>query len=209
MLPTKLAETAAHLPRHEHAAWTGLVKAGFGGNVLVTVARGSGERVKGEIERVQPLVAPIAKGQQIGTLRVKLDDKVISEQPLIALEPVAQASGVREEPISTAPAAHERLRVRVADRSPARGAHVEHENRRFEVLPRLDDLAAAFAVHAGDVGPAVVQVADDRAHGPMARLQQTRFDRGKFEAMVGEPPTEGSSEYRRGYAIGTRERRDG
>jgi len=67
------------------------VKAGFAGNVLVTVTRGQGERVKGEIERMQPLVAPIAKGQQIGTLRVRLDDRVIAEQPLLALEAVEQA----------------------------------------------------------------------------------------------------------------------
>jgi serine-type D-Ala-D-Ala carboxypeptidase (penicillin-binding protein 5/6) len=67
------------------------VKAGFAGNVLVTVARGQGERVKGEIERMQPLLAPITKGQQIGTLRVRLDDRVIAEQPLLALEAVEQA----------------------------------------------------------------------------------------------------------------------
>jgi D-alanyl-D-alanine carboxypeptidase (penicillin-binding protein 5/6) len=67
------------------------VKAGFGGNVLVTVARGQGERVKGEIERLQPLVAPIEKGQRLGTLRVRLDDRVIAEHPVLALEPVEQA----------------------------------------------------------------------------------------------------------------------
>jgi D-alanyl-D-alanine carboxypeptidase (penicillin-binding protein 5/6) len=70
------------------------VKAGFQNNVLVTVARGTGDRVKGEIERMQPLVAPIEKGQRIGTLRVRLDDKVIAEQPLVALEPVAQAGWI-------------------------------------------------------------------------------------------------------------------
>ncbi len=81
-------------PAASYPVWKGAaseVKAGFGGNVLVTVARGSGERVKGEIERMQPLVAPIEKGQRIGTLRVRLDDKVIAEQPLLALEPIAQA----------------------------------------------------------------------------------------------------------------------
>jgi D-alanyl-D-alanine carboxypeptidase (penicillin-binding protein 5/6) len=67
------------------------VKAGFAGNVLVTVARGQSDRVKGEIERSQPLVAPIEKGQRLGTLRVRLDDRVIAEHPLIALEPVEQA----------------------------------------------------------------------------------------------------------------------
>jgi D-alanyl-D-alanine carboxypeptidase (penicillin-binding protein 5/6) len=81
-------------PAASYPIWKGAakeVKAGFANSVLVTVARGSGDRVKGEIERMQPLVAPIDKGQRIGTLRVRLDDKVIAEQPLIALEPVAQA----------------------------------------------------------------------------------------------------------------------
>jgi len=71
------------------------VKAGFALPVMVTVARGQAERVKGEIERVQPLVAPLEKGQRIGTLRVKLDDRVIAEQPLVALDAVAQAGWVR------------------------------------------------------------------------------------------------------------------
>jgi D-alanyl-D-alanine carboxypeptidase (penicillin-binding protein 5/6) len=80
-------------PAASYQVWKGAtkeVKAGFANSVLVTVARGSGDRVKGEIERMQPLLAPIDKGQRIGTLRVRLDDKVIAEQPLIALEPVAQ-----------------------------------------------------------------------------------------------------------------------
>jgi D-alanyl-D-alanine carboxypeptidase (penicillin-binding protein 5/6) len=71
------------------------IKAGFANNVLVTVARGQGDRVRGEIERMQPLVAPIGQGQTLGTLRVRLDDKVIAEQPLIALEAVAPAGWVR------------------------------------------------------------------------------------------------------------------
>ena len=67
------------------------IKAGFETPVRVTVLRGQGDRVRGEIERISPLVAPIAKGQQVGTLRVKLDDKVIAEQPLVALDAVEQA----------------------------------------------------------------------------------------------------------------------
>ena len=70
---------------------TGEVRAGFANAVMVTVARGQADRVRGEIERVQPLVAPIEKGRQIGTLRVRLDDKLIAEQPLVALEAVGQA----------------------------------------------------------------------------------------------------------------------
>jgi D-alanyl-D-alanine carboxypeptidase (penicillin-binding protein 5/6) len=81
-------------PAANYPIWKGKqdeVKAGFSGNVLVTVARGQGERVKGEIERIQPLVAPIDKGQRLGTLRVRLDDRVIAEHPVVALEPVALA----------------------------------------------------------------------------------------------------------------------
>jgi serine-type D-Ala-D-Ala carboxypeptidase (penicillin-binding protein 5/6) len=81
-------------PAAAYPIWKGKaneVKAGFAADVLVTVARGQGERVRGEIERLQPLVAPIAKGQQIGTLRVKLDERLIGEQPILALEPIEQA----------------------------------------------------------------------------------------------------------------------
>ena len=53
--------------------------------------RGQSQRVKGEIERIQPLIAPLEKGQRIGTLRVKLDDQLISEHPLVAIEAVPPA----------------------------------------------------------------------------------------------------------------------
>jgi D-alanyl-D-alanine carboxypeptidase (penicillin-binding protein 5/6) len=67
------------------------VKAGFTEAVLTTVPRGQSQRVKGEIERIQPLIAPLEKGQRIGTLRVKLDDQLISEHPLVAIEAVPPA----------------------------------------------------------------------------------------------------------------------
>ena len=43
------------------------------------------------IERIEPLVAPLEKGQRIGTLRVKVDDRVIAEHALVAIEAVPQA----------------------------------------------------------------------------------------------------------------------
>ncbi len=67
------------------------IKAGFDGDVIVSAPKGASERVKGEIERQQPLVAPITVGQRIGTLRVKVDDKVLAERPLLALEGIEQA----------------------------------------------------------------------------------------------------------------------
>jgi D-alanyl-D-alanine carboxypeptidase (penicillin-binding protein 5/6) len=67
------------------------VKAGFNGSILVTVLRGQADRAKADIERTEPLIAPIAKGQRLGTLRVKLDDKPVTDHPLIALDAVEQA----------------------------------------------------------------------------------------------------------------------
>jgi D-alanyl-D-alanine carboxypeptidase (penicillin-binding protein 5/6) len=67
------------------------IKAGFSGPVMVSVPRGRAQAVKGEIERIQPLIAPVEKGQRIGTLRVQFEDKTIAEHPLIALEAVGSA----------------------------------------------------------------------------------------------------------------------
>ena len=52
--------------------------------VVVTVARGQGANVKGEIERIEPLMAPVRAGQRIGTLRVRLGDTVLAERPVLA-----------------------------------------------------------------------------------------------------------------------------
>jgi D-alanyl-D-alanine carboxypeptidase (penicillin-binding protein 5/6) len=81
-------------PAGTYPVWKGAaneVKAGFDGDVFVTVPKGQAGAVKAEIERVQPLVAPVAKGQRIGTLRVKLGDQVLAERPLLALDAVEQA----------------------------------------------------------------------------------------------------------------------
>jgi serine-type D-Ala-D-Ala carboxypeptidase (penicillin-binding protein 5/6) len=59
--------------------------------LLVTVPKGQVENLKAEIERLQPLIAPIAKGQRIGTVRIKLVDKVVAEKPLIANDAIEQA----------------------------------------------------------------------------------------------------------------------
>ena len=67
------------------------VKVGFTRDVLVTVPKSQVASVKGEIERMEPLVAPIAAGQQIGTLWVRLGTNVISEVPAVALDAVEPA----------------------------------------------------------------------------------------------------------------------
>ncbi|MEN9314438.1 MAG: D-alanyl-D-alanine carboxypeptidase dacC precursor [Pseudomonadota bacterium] len=74
--------------------WKGVageVKAGFDSEVVVSVPRGQAASVKAEIERIQPLVAPIAQGQRLGVLRVRLGEQVLFERPLVALTAVEQA----------------------------------------------------------------------------------------------------------------------
>jgi D-alanyl-D-alanine carboxypeptidase (penicillin-binding protein 5/6) len=74
--------------------WKGAARAvnvGVGSDLFVTVPKGEAEKLKAELISEQPLVAPLAKGQRVGVLRVTHDGKPFGEYPLIALEPVAQA----------------------------------------------------------------------------------------------------------------------
>ena len=60
--------------------------------VVVTVPRGEGGKLQTRIERTDPLVAPLAKGQRVGTLKVSTTaGAAVAEVPLVALEPVELA----------------------------------------------------------------------------------------------------------------------
>jgi len=67
------------------------IAAGFEGALTVVVPKGSGDRLKTDLVRIDPLVAPIAKGQRIGTARITLDGQPVAEVPLVALSTVAAA----------------------------------------------------------------------------------------------------------------------
>jgi D-alanyl-D-alanine carboxypeptidase (penicillin-binding protein 5/6) len=67
------------------------VRAGFADDVLLTVARNDVDRVKGEVERTEPLVAPFPAGTRLGTLRVQLADRTLLERPVVALDNVEAA----------------------------------------------------------------------------------------------------------------------
>jgi D-alanyl-D-alanine carboxypeptidase (penicillin-binding protein 5/6) len=67
------------------------VKVGVKGDLFVTVPKGEAEKLKAELVSQQPLVAPLASGQRVGTLRVSLEGKPYGEYPLVALEQVGQA----------------------------------------------------------------------------------------------------------------------
>ena len=61
------------------------------GAVVVTVPSGTGGKLTTEVVRQDPLIAPIAKGQVMGVLKVKSGADVVAEVPLVALEAVEQA----------------------------------------------------------------------------------------------------------------------
>lgn len=76
------------------AVWKGAsaqVKLGRTQSIIVAVPQGSAAKVKTQVMRADPLLAPIAKDQQVATLRVTLADQPLLDVPLVALEGVEQA----------------------------------------------------------------------------------------------------------------------
>lgn len=75
--------------------WKGqenLAKLGAAGPVFVNLPKGEGGKLQTQIERTDPLVAPLTKGQRVGTLKVKTASGApVAELPLVVLEPVAKA----------------------------------------------------------------------------------------------------------------------
>ncbi|MPM33319.1 D-alanyl-D-alanine carboxypeptidase DacA [bioreactor metagenome] len=67
------------------------VQLGVAQPLLVTTARGKYDRLKATMDLPKSLVAPIAKGQKIGTLKVMLGTEQVGAVPLEALEDVPEA----------------------------------------------------------------------------------------------------------------------
>jgi D-alanyl-D-alanine carboxypeptidase (penicillin-binding protein 5/6) len=71
---------------------TNEAKLGAAGGVFVSVPKGEGGKLQSKVERTDPLVAPLAKGQRVGTIKVStVGGAPVVEVPLVALEPVAEA----------------------------------------------------------------------------------------------------------------------
>jgi D-alanyl-D-alanine carboxypeptidase (penicillin-binding protein 5/6) len=68
------------------------IKIGFTRDLYVTLPKGSAAKLKPQLERKDPLVAPIAVNTQIGTMKMMLDGKPVAEFPVVALQTVNQAS---------------------------------------------------------------------------------------------------------------------
>jgi len=73
----------------------GAVKAGFRDDLFVTVPKGEADKLKAELLSEQPLLAPVAQGQRVGTLRISFDGKPLGEYPVVALETVPVAGFFR------------------------------------------------------------------------------------------------------------------
>jgi D-alanyl-D-alanine carboxypeptidase (penicillin-binding protein 5/6) len=76
------------------SVWKGkenAVKLGRPEAIVVSVPAGSASKIKTQIARPDPLVAPFTKYQPIGSLKITLDDQPVAEVPLVALEAVEQA----------------------------------------------------------------------------------------------------------------------
>jgi D-alanyl-D-alanine carboxypeptidase (penicillin-binding protein 5/6) len=66
-------------------------KAGFAEDLILAVPKGFGSRLKVEMLSQQPLIAPVAAGQVVGTLKVSLDGKAYGDFPVVAIEGVPVA----------------------------------------------------------------------------------------------------------------------
>lgn len=67
------------------------VRLGAGYPLVVAVPAGSVSQIKTQISRPDPIVAPVAKGQHLGNLRVFKEDQHLLDLPLVALDGVEQA----------------------------------------------------------------------------------------------------------------------
>jgi len=79
----------------ESQVWGGsldLVQLGLAEDIIVTIPRGHKSELEAEITVNDVIEAPVSVGQEFGRLMVRLDDKVIVDTPLVALEPVPEGS---------------------------------------------------------------------------------------------------------------------
>ena len=75
--------------------WKGtanVAKLGAAGAIYVSVPRGEGAKLQTKVERSDPLVAPLAKGQRVGRILVSsAAGTPIADVPLVVMEPVEQS----------------------------------------------------------------------------------------------------------------------
>lgn len=81
-------------PGIDARVWEGTaenVKLGPPNPVSIAVPRGKAGDLKPVAQRTDPLIAPLTKGQQVGTLQFTLDGKVLRTEPLVVQDAVERA----------------------------------------------------------------------------------------------------------------------
>jgi D-alanyl-D-alanine carboxypeptidase (penicillin-binding protein 5/6) len=68
------------------------VPAGFVADQYVTLPKNQARQLKLTLVAVEPLLAPVTRGQRVGTVNVTLEGKPVGEYPLLALADVGPAS---------------------------------------------------------------------------------------------------------------------
>ena len=67
------------------------VGVGFTSDFLLSLQTDDVQKVQVTLESRQPLIAPLEKGQEVGTLKLSVADKPIGDYPVVALEDVPVA----------------------------------------------------------------------------------------------------------------------
>ncbi len=64
---------------------------GFAADFVMSLPKGQAEKIQVSLVSQQPVMAPIQKGQPVGTMQLTLDGKALGEYPVVALEAVPLA----------------------------------------------------------------------------------------------------------------------
>ncbi|MDE1178897.1 D-alanyl-D-alanine carboxypeptidase family protein [Paraburkholderia sp.] len=70
------------------------IKLGVKTDQYITVPKGLGDKAKPQVDVASPLIAPIAEGQQVGSVKLVADGKTVAQFPVVALQAVPQAGVV-------------------------------------------------------------------------------------------------------------------
>lgn len=79
--------------------WSGEVETlnvGLAEDLAITIPRGAYDNLDATMDIDKNIEAPIAKGQQIGLVKVSLDGKLLASVPLVALETVGEGGFIRQ-----------------------------------------------------------------------------------------------------------------
>ena len=85
---------ARNQPVTQLRVWKGssdMLKAGFTSDLYLALPKGQSDKIKASVESLQPLLAPVAPGQRVATLKLEIDGKPYRELPVVALEAVPVA----------------------------------------------------------------------------------------------------------------------